>query len=125
MTATEAMEWIAAHGPVRRGQRYPREVVRALGSYVRAERNRGVTWQQLEVEVGLSVAPLRRWAAAAVDGDDAGGRAAMIRPVRIVVRDQEPVAPSSESLRLTLPGGAVVDGLRVADVLALLGGLSA
>lgn len=124
MTATEAMEWIAANGRARRGQRYPREVVSALGAHVRAQRQRGVSWRQLEREVGLGVAPLRRWAETLVDGDNVGVGALTVRPVRIAVRGQEPVASASASLRLTLPGGAVVDGLSVADVAALLSGLS-
>jgi hypothetical protein len=123
MTATEAMAWIRQHGRVQRGQRYPREVVAAVATHVRAQRELGVSWEQLQKETGLGSAPLKRWADSEGERTPGPMAAAAVRPVRVEVRGASLSSGGAGSLlQLKLPGGAVVDGLSIHDVGTLLRG---
>lgn len=122
MTVDEAINWVRVHGRVGRGQRYPKEVVRALGEHAVARRRAGAAWSVVEAETGVGWIQLRRWSEKAGSSGRASGLA--VRPVRVMV--QEPGFPRSESrpgLWLRLPGDVVVEGLTSADVVDLIRGL--
>lgn len=94
--------------------RYSDELKTALIEFGREQRAAGATWREVGHELGLS----ERMVSVLCRGRRS--RSGRLRSVSIV-----PEAPTADSgLTITLPGGAVVEGLDVATLSAVLKALS-
>lgn len=79
-----------------------------------ARRAAGAGWSEVARELGVSAVTLKRWLSArSVHTDQA-----TLRPV--VVSD----APAPQTLTLVAPSGLRIEGVTLADVIAILGGVA-
>jgi len=79
-----------------------------------ARRAGGARWSELARELGVSAVTLKRWLSARSAHTDQ----ATLRPV--VVSDE----PAPQTLTLVAPSGLRIEGVTLADVIAILGGLA-
>jgi hypothetical protein len=99
----------------RRGvtSRVPDDVRTEIVAYVAARRRAGASWRVVADEVGFSASALAGWLR--------HGRAALV-PVH--VRPDVPPAAAAAAVVVMLPNGVRVEGLRVADLPAVLARLA-
>ena len=83
-------------------------------TWTMARRAAGAGWSEVAYELGVSAVTLKRWLAArSVPTDQA-----TLRPV--VVSD----ASAPQTLTLVAPSGLRIEGVSLADVIAILGGVA-
>jgi len=106
---------VAALGPRGVTSRVPDALRATIVDYARRRQAAGVGWPTIAREVGFSVGAITGWARAAT-------RPARMRPV--AVRADTVVALPATGVVVVLPTGVRIEGLRVADVPALLAQLA-
>lgn len=85
-----------------------------ITAWVETQRERGAWWCDLEREIGVSSKTLRRWAAPRTVATP--GLA--MRPVDVID------APLAGTVTLVSPTGLRIEGVAIADAIAILRGLS-
>lgn len=113
-TADRLRQDLAASRPAYDAKGYPPELRARVGTWALAQHARGAGWPQLARELGVSRRSVRDWAAKAAKAETIPG--ATFLPVRV----EAPRASSGSGLRLTTPGGYVVEGLDPDELLVLL-----
>lgn len=103
---------VAAMGPRGVTSRVPDALRATIVEYARRRQASGVGWPTIAREVGFSVGAITGWARAAT----------RMRPV--AVRADTVVALPASGVVVVLPTGVRIEGLRVADVPALLAQLA-
>jgi len=100
---------LASH-PRSRGRRYPRALRGRVVAYARARRDQGASWARIASELGLQFETVRRWC---IGADAIVVASPTILPVEIV-------ADSPTSLVVVARTGVRVEGVTLADAIALL-----
>lgn len=100
--------------PRGRGRRFPAPLRERVVAWVMAQRARGVGWRELSHELGVPARTLEHWAA--LRPEQAHGVA--LRPVDVI--DE----PPCRTVTVVAPRGLRIEGVTIADVIALLQGLS-
>jgi transposase len=98
-----------------RGRRYPTAVRERVRAWATERRGRGDRWDELSRELGIPPDTLQRWAT------PHGERAMELRPVA-VLEASDP--PPCRRLTIVAPGGLRIEGVTVADAIAILRGLT-
>ena len=111
-------ELVAALAVNRRGPGHaiPRPLKTAVIDFAVARRAAGEKIRLIARALGMPTSTLQAWLAAS--------RKRGLVPVEVVVEPSPVAVPVRSSLRLECPGGYVVQGLDVAQVVAVLRGLS-
>lgn len=104
-----SVERLAARG---RGKRFPTELRERIATWVRRRRDRGDWWCELASEVGIPAATLKRWM------EQCGASAVAMLPVDVID------APSGGTVTLVAPSGIRIEGVAIADAIAILRGLA-
>lgn len=97
---------LSSHEPGR-GKRYPQALRDRVAEYARARRASGVSWATIAAELGLSFKTVHRWCTPRSDAPRA------MRAVHVVPDGDHGIA-------LVSPSGIRVEGVTVADVIAVL-----
>lgn len=95
-----------------RGKRFPAVLRERISAWVRTRRDRGDWWCELAREVGVPAATLKRWAAPRADC------VVEMRPVDVI--DAPPVG----TVTLVSPTGLRIEGVAIADAIAILRGIA-
>ena len=98
---------LLAHRPAR-GKLYAPEVQSAVVEFAQGRRGEGASWQQIATELGLRFETVRRWCS--------GGSGEHVLK-RVEVVDDGGTPPS---LRVVSPSGHRLEGLTLADAIAVL-----
>ncbi len=105
MSPAERLRRRVSSYPREGGRRFPRELKAELASFAQTESAAGASVAQIARSLGVSAPSVRRWL------DSAPGAATLVAVGSVEV--------PARTLRVTLPGGLVVEGLDVAGVAAL------
>lgn len=100
--------------PRGRGRRFPAALRQRIVAWLVLRRAQGAECRELALELGMSTTTLQRWLTARREPP----RHLALRPVTML--DE----PAQRSLTLVGPSGLRLEGLTLADVLALLQGLA-
>lgn len=100
--------------PRGRGRRFPAALRERITAWMVARRTRGAGWSELARELGVPAGTLQRWVA---PRPERAGQVAL-RPV--AVTDE----PARRTLTLMGPSGLRIEGVTIADVIAILRGLA-
>lgn len=100
--------------PRGRGRRFPAALRERLIAWAVARRARGAGWSELARELGVPAVTLQRWLTPRPERM----RQVTLRPVAIT---DEPV---HRTLMLVAPSGLRIEGVTLADVIAILRGLT-
>ena len=95
----------------RPGFRFSPALRAEISAWVAAQRERGVWWCDLSCAIGISAATLKRWATPTVV-------TAAMRPVEVID------APPIGTVTLVSPTGLRIEGVAIADAIAILQGLA-
>lgn len=98
----------------RPGFRFPPSLREQITAWVAVQRERGVWWCDLERQLGVPAETLKRWA---VQQLRATPSLAMV-PVDVID------APPAGTVTLVSPTGLRIEGVAIADAIAILRGLS-
>ncbi len=101
-----------------RGRRYPAVVRQRIQAWVAAQLEGGARWDEVSRELGIPVATLQRW----TTPRPAPGVA--LRPVDIVDALDASTGRVARTLTIVAPSGLRIEGVTVADAIALLRGLA-
>ena len=96
----------------RPGFRFSAQLRTRISAWVVEHRERGVWWCDLAREIGVPAETLKRWAAPRVDGG------AVMLPVDVID------APPFGTVTLVSPTGLRIEGVAIADAIAILQGLA-
>ena len=96
----------------RGGRRYPAALRTRVAAWVARRRGEGAWWCDVARPLGIPAATLARWAEPTADGPLA------LRPVDVID------APPDGAVTVVLPGGVRLEGVAVADVIAILRALA-
>ena len=107
--ATAIRHAISRHAPAR-GKRYPRELRARATALAQELRGAGWSWARIAEHVGTRVETVRRWCAR-----ESGPHAAPRMRAVEVVADR-----GGGGLAIVSPGGIRVEGVTIADVVAVL-----
>ena len=111
MTKRQLRAAVAACRAGKARGRFSSELKAAAVEYARTRRREGAVWRQIGDELGVGQNQLSAWSR--------GGRGApggRLREVAVVADE----APAQAAVTMTLPDGAVVSGLDVSSLAALL-----
>ena len=100
--------------PRGRGRRIPVELRTQVTAWVVKRRKRGESWSELVRKTGVSMLALQRWSSR-----PARRRAVMLRRVEV-----SEAAPVERTVTLVSPTGIRIEGVTIADVIAILRGLA-
>ena len=100
--------------PRGRGRRIPAALRARVITWTVARRTRGAGWRELARELGVPAGTLTRWLALR----PAQAPPVALRPVTVLD------APARSPLRLVAPSGLRIEGVTLADVIAILRGLA-
>jgi hypothetical protein len=100
--------------PRGRGRRIPAALRARVIAWTAARRRRGAGWRELARELGVPAGTLTRWLAPR----PAHASVVALRPVAVSA------APVRPPLTLVAPGGLRIEGVTIADVIAILRGLA-
>ena len=95
-----------------RGVRFPPLLREQITAWVRTRRASGAWWCDLAREIGVAEFTLQRWAAPRADGTTT------LRPVEVID------APPAGTVTLVSPTGLRIEGVAIADAIAILRGLA-
>lgn len=109
LTRRQLRQRIAALGPRGITSRVPDDIRAEIVAYVAERRRAGVRWRAVADEVGFSASALAGWLRQETP---------VLVPVR--VRAESAGAEQSPGIVIVLPNGVRVEGLRAAEVPALL-----
>ena len=109
----ERLRRALAHIERGRGRRYPEALRERIARWAGVRRQRGARWRQLSSELGISAESLRRWGALEVP------RTSMLVPVEVVAEAGAEIA-ADRPLRLVTRAGHRIEGLSIADAIALV-----
>ena len=98
-----------------RGRRYPAAVRERVRAWTAERRTRGDRWDELAGELGIHSHTLQRWATLPVE------RAVELRPVAVLDVGE---VPPARALTIVSPSGLRIEGVTIADVIAILRGLA-
>ncbi len=98
----------------RPGFRFSAALRDRITAWVAVQRERGEWWCDLEREIGVPAATLKRWATPPI----AAASGVAMRPVAVID------APPLGTATLVSPTGLRVEGVAVADAIAILRGLA-
>lgn len=98
----------------RPGFRFSASLRLRITAWVTVQRERGVWWCDLAREIGVSAETLKRW----VEPRIAATPGLAMRPVDVID------APSAGTVTLVAPTGMRVEGVAIADAIAILRGLA-
>ena len=99
--------------PRGRGRRIPIELRARVATWVAKHRKRGDSWSELVRKTGVSMLALQRWSSSPVR------RAVLFRRVEVAE-----AAPAERTVTLVSPTGIRIEGVTIADVIAILRGLA-
>ena len=99
--------------PRGRGRRIPVELRTQVTAWVAKHRKRGDSWSELARKTGVSMLALQRWSLSPAR------RAVMLRRVEVAE-----AAPAERTVTLVSPTGIRIEGVTIADVIAILRGLA-
>ena len=100
---------------VERGQWYPDALRERAAAWARAQRDVGATWQKISTAIGLPAETLRRWTATTTRDASLA-----LVPIEIVGEpDGENHYSEARDLRIITPGGHRIEGLSIADAIAI------
>jgi hypothetical protein len=101
---------------VERGQWYPDALRERAAAWARAQRDVGGTWREISTAVGLSAETLRRWVATTMRDASLA-----LVPIEIV---GEPEGQNQRfegrGVRIITPSGHRIEGLSIADAIAIV-----
>jgi hypothetical protein len=100
--------------PRGRGRRIPAALRARVITWTAARRTRGAGWRELARELGVPAGTLTRWLAPG----PAQAPQVALRPVAVLD------APARSPLTVVAPSGLRVEGVTLADVIAILRGLA-
>jgi len=101
--------------PRGRGRRIPAALRARVIAWTAARRRRGAGWHELARELGVPAGTLTRWLAPR----PAHASLVALRPVDVI--DTE---PSLRTVTIVAPSGLRIEGVTIADVIAILRGLA-
>ena len=96
---------------------YPDALRERITAWASRRRADGATLREISVEIGISAESLRRWTLVKV-----GAAAQSLLPIE-VVDDRDHVDDERESLRIITAAGHRIEGLTIADTIAVAPGL--
>src|SRR5947207_1416045 len=96
----------------RRRRRYPAKLRARISAWVAKRRAAGAWWCDVVRPLGVPAATLKRWAEPTASGS------VSLRPVDVVD------APASDTVTLVSPTGLRIEGVAIADAIAILRGLA-
>jgi hypothetical protein len=99
--------------PRGRGRRIPVELRAQVTAWVAKHRKRGDSWSELARKTGVSMLSLQRWSAGPARGP------VMLRRVEVAES-----APTERSFTLVSSTGMRIEGVTIAEVIAILRGLA-
>lgn len=97
-----------------RGRRFPAALRERIVAWTAARRARGDEWRELSRALGVPTQTLQRWAIPRPGRE----RGLALRPVTVI--DE----PPSRTVTVVSPSGLRIEGVTIADVIAILRGLS-
>lgn len=95
--------------PRGRGRRIPVELRAQVTAWVAKHRKRGDSWSELVRKTGVSMLALQRWSSSPAR------RSVMLRRVEVTE-----AAPAERTVTLVAPTGIRIEGVTIADVIAIL-----
>jgi hypothetical protein len=99
-----------------RGHWYPDALRERAAAWARARREVGATWREISAAVGLPAETLRRWTSTT-----ARDASPVLVPIEIVgEREGEDHAAEQRDVRIITPGGLRIEGLTIADAIAIV-----
>ncbi len=99
--------------PRGRGRRIPLELRAQVTAWVAKHRKRGDSWSELVRKTGVSMLTLQRWSSSSAHGT------VMLRRVEVAE-----AAPAERTVTLVSPTGIRIEGVTIAEVIAILRGLA-
>lgn len=99
--------------PRGRGRRIPVELRTQVMAWVAKQRKRGDSWSDLVRQTGVSLLTLQRWSSRPAP------RAVMLRRVEVAE-----AAPAERTVTLVSPTGIRIEGITIAEAIAILRGLA-
>jgi transposase-like protein len=98
--------------PRGRGRRFPAVLRERIVAWTAARRRRGDWWCELARELGVPANTLKRWSTPRAE------EARPLRPVQVVEE------PPCRTVTIVAPSGLRIEGVTIADVIAILRGLA-
>jgi hypothetical protein len=118
MTDDELQDLRRELARVARGQWYPDALRERATAWTRAQRDAGETWGKISAAVGVPAETLRRWKSGQAHAHDAS---CALVPIEVVLdREVESTCAEDRAVRITTKGGHQIDGLTIADVIAIV-----
>ena len=99
--------------PRGRGHRIPRRLRERVTAWVALHRECGAWWSELAAQIGVPAKTLKRWSAPSSS-----------RPIALRRVEVAEVAEPARTITLVAPTGVRIEGVTVADAIAILRGLS-
>jgi transposase-like protein len=100
--------------PRGRGRRFPAALRERVIAWTAARRTRGAGWRELARELGVPAGTLQRWLTPRPE------RAPPVALRPVAVTDE----PARQPLTIVAPSGLRLEGVTIADVIAILRGLA-
>jgi transposase len=101
-----------------RGRRYPVAVRERVQAWVGKRLAGGARWEELSRELDIAAATLQHWMTLHSAAEVA------LRPVDVIEAIASSTAPAARTLTIMAPSGLRVEGVTVADAIAILRGMA-